>query len=198
MSNSRWIVSPYIGPFANIEAVNESFSPSTAPYGVGIRVGELGARTGLTQTGVGTKEYQKVQLDSGATAATAIGVVAAGQLAYWKDKSKYLVTNDIVQALGGQSANSAFRNEVAGVFTNAVTAGNFTWVQQKGNTTVLKSKSLTGVAGYWLVSDTTAGTAQADIVATGTAPTVQSIGKNNTVGAAQTTLNADLDIPGIP
>lgn len=197
MANIRVIQSPYIGPFSNIENVNEA-PPSSTVTGVGIHVGELGGRTELTQTGTGTKEYQKVQLDSGATSATGVGAVAAGQLAYWKDKSKYLVTNDWTQAIGGQSANSAFRNEVAGVFTNAVTAGNYTWIQQKGNTTVLKSVSSTGVAGYWVVGDTTASTAQVALVAAGTAPTVQPLGKNNSVGATLTTLNVDLDIPGIP
>lgn len=193
MANIRVIQSPYIGPFSNIEQVNEApASSTTAPYGVGTHVGELGGRVELTQTGSGTKEYQKVQLDSGTAVA-----YATGQLLYWKNKASYIVTADAVQAIGGQSANSAFRNEVAGVLTvTSPTAGNYTWIQQKGNNTVLKSKSLTGVAGYQLVSDTT--TAQADIVAAGTAITVVAIGKNNSVGAALTTLNCDLDIPGIP
>lgn len=197
MANIRVIQSPYIGPFSNIEAVNESSTTS----GVGIHTGELGGRVELTQTGAGTKEYQKVQLDSGAIAGSGPGVVVAGQLAYWKNKASYIVTNDPGQAIGASSAgsvNSAFRNEVAGMFTNAVTANNYTWIQQKGNTTVLKSKSLTGVAGYFLVSDNTANTAQADIVVSTGAPIVQTIGKNNSVGTALTTLNADLDIPGIP
>lgn len=201
MANIRVIQSPYVGPFANIEQVIESSTSS----GVGIHVGELGGRVELTQTGVGTKEYQKVQLDSGVVAATGVGVPTQGQLAYWKDKSKYLVTTDFLQAIGGQSANSAFRNEVAGVivtptasFTSFVGQAPYIWIQQKGNNTVLKSVSSTGVAGYWVVGDTTASTAQAALVATTTAPTVQPLGKNNSVGATLTTLNVDLDIPGIP
>ena len=74
MPNIRVIQSPYIGPFANIEQVIES-STST---GVGIHLGEIGGRVELTQTGVGTKEYQKVQLDSGAVAASAAGAGATG------------------------------------------------------------------------------------------------------------------------
>lgn len=197
MPNIRIIQSPYIGPFSNIEAVNESSTGS----GVGIHVGELGGRVELTQTGSGTKEYQKVQLDSGAVAGSGPGVVAIGQLAYWKDKSKYLVTNDPAQAIGASSVanvNTPFRNEVAGVFTVAGTAGNYMWVQQKGNSTVVKSKSVTGVPGYWVVSDNTAATSQVDLVATGTAPTIQPLGKNVTGGSALTTLTVDLDIPGIP
>lgn len=196
MPNQRVLQNAYIGVFTNIEQVNEP-QPSTTLTGVGIHPGDLGQRVELTQVGLGTKEYQKVLLDSGATSATAAGALAAGQTLYWKSKPNYLVTNDATQAIGGQSANSAFRNEVAGILTcTAPTAGNATWIQQKGNNTVVKSKSLTGVAGYWIVADTT--TAQVDIVATGTAPTVQPLGKNNTVGAAQTVLNVDLDVPGIP
>lgn len=201
MANIRVIQSPYIGPFSNIENVIESSTGS----GVGIHVGELGGRVELTQTGVGTKEYQKVQLDSGAVAAAGGGAPTIGQIAYWKDKSKYLVTNDFLQAVGGQSANTAFRNEIAGVIVTPTASfvpfaglAPYIWVQQKGNNTVLKSKSVTGVAGYWVVGDNTASTAQADLVATGTAPTVQPIGKNNSVGATLTTLNVDLDVPGIP
>jgi hypothetical protein len=201
MANIRVIQSPYIGPFSNIETVIEN--ASSTQTGVGIHVGELGGRVELTQTGVGTKEYQKVQMDSGAVAAAGGGVPTLGQLVYWKDKSKYLVTNDSVQAVGGQSANNAFRNEVAGMIVTPTASfvpflgqSLYIWIQQKGNTASLKSKSVTAVAGYFLVSDTT--TAQADIVVSTGAPIVQTIGKNNTVGAAQTTLNADLDIPGIP
>lgn len=183
MPNDRVVESAYIGPFANVEAVNTSslFHP-----------GELGIRVALTQTGSGAKEYQLVQLDSG----TAVATPAIGDVTYWKNKASYIVTRDSVQAVGGQSANSAFRNEVAGVLTVAATPGNFTFIQQKGNHTAVKSKSLTGVAGYQIVADTT--TAQTDIVAAGTAVTVQSLGKNNSVGTTLTSLNVDLDIPGIP
>src|SRR5689334_2140529 len=91
--------------------------------------GELGARA----TTVSGKEFQLVQCDSGATAATATGAVTAGQLAYWKTKvgngatagpgsgAGYIVTNNPADCLANGGANSEFRNEVAGVFGNAVT-----------------------------------------------------------------------------
>lgn len=196
MPNQRHVYNPYIGPFTDIEQVNEQ-QPSASYTGVGIHPGDIGQRAILTQKGVGTKEYQKVILDSGVSASTSGGVYTAGQTLYWKDKSRYIVTNDSVQAIGGQSANSAWRNEVAGILTcTGPTSGYATWIQQKGNNTIVKSKSLTAVAGYQIVSDTT--TAQVDIVAAGTAVGVLPLGKNNTVGAAQTVLNVDLDIPGIP
>lgn len=197
MPNQRVTQNPYIGRFTNIEQVNEP-QQSTTETGVGLHIGDLGQRCELTQAGVGTKEYQKVVLDSGATAATSGGLYAAGQTVYWKDKSRYIVTNDTVQAIGGLSANNAFRNEVAGVITaTTITAGNATWIQQKGNNTNVKFKSGTPITGYWVVADTTA--AQTDQVATTTAPVVQPMGKMVSAGAvALTTVTVDLDVPGIP
>src|SRR5882672_2831734 len=90
----------YIGPFANIEQMN-----ATTLY----KPGELGS-----QVQIGTKAYQLIQVDSGATAAATPGhAPQCGDLAFWKNKSAYLVTNDRVQAQGGVT-NS--RNLVAGVF----------------------------------------------------------------------------------
>jgi uncharacterized protein with beta-barrel porin domain len=194
MPNDRVIETVYIGPFTNVEAVNVAtlFHP-----------GELGARVALTQVGIASKEYQLVQLDSG----TAVATPAIGDLVYWKQigsggasgKSQYLVTRDSAQAVGGAgNANSAFRNEVAGVLVNATTPGNFTFIQQKGNHTAVKFKSGAAVTGYSLVADTT--TAQADLIASGTAITLMTLGRSNTnsAGVSITSINADLDIPGIP
>jgi hypothetical protein len=194
MPANRVIESIYLGPFTSAEAFN-----SSTLY----KQGELGARVATT----GGKEYQLVQLDSGATSANTVGIVAVGQVAYWKDKSRYLVTNDNRVCVGGQSANSAYRNEVAGIFRVAVTpgaagdtsgGGYYCFVQQKGNCTNVVSKSLTAVKGYQIVGDNTSNTAQVDIVASGTAVTVQSLGKCNQDGSTITSLNVDLDVPGIP
>lgn len=93
------------------------------------KVGELGSIVPDVNTG---RRWQFVQLDSGATAATATGIVAAGQVAFWKDKSRYLVTNDALQANAanapaggwGNAGNATLdaRNFIAGFFTIAVTA----------------------------------------------------------------------------
>lgn len=189
MPNDRVIESIYLGPFSNVEAVNVAtlFHP-----------GELGARVALTQTGSGAKEYQLVQMDSGATAAADIAP-AAGQLVYWKNKATYLVTNSIKQALGAQSVgstNNAFRNEVAGVIQVAVTPGNYCFAQQKGNNTGVLMTSGSPFVGDQIVATTTSGTGV--IVAAGTAPTVQSLGKFAAAGTSITSGNVDLDIPGIP
>src|SRR5262245_46754477 len=197
MPNIRVIQSPYIGPFANVEAVNESPSQGN-PFGisgVGTHVGELGARVELTQTGSGTKEYQKVQLDSG----TAGGAYSAWQLLYWKNKASYIVTNDAAQAIGAQSAastNNGFRNEVAGVIQVVGTAGNYVWVQQKGNNSSVQINSGSPNPGDSLVGATTA--SKGTIVAAGTAPTVRTYGVFTTSATSVTTAPVDLDVPGIP
>src|SRR5208282_4748900 len=109
---------PNADPYATLNA-NQLYKP-----------GELGATVpDVTMD----RRWQLVQADSGNTAATATGVVAAGQLAFWKDKGNYLVTNDATQANAanapaggwGNAANATLdaRNFVAGVFTNAVTPG---------------------------------------------------------------------------
>ena len=68
------------------------------------------------------RTYVRVQHDSGATSATPTGVVAANQLAFWKDKTRWVVTNDSrFSELAG--ANNSFRNSVAGIYRSAVPAG---------------------------------------------------------------------------
>lgn len=164
---------------------------------------ELGMRVADTQG----HEWQSVQLDSGATSATGIGAVAAGQLAYWKagpagPGAGYIVTNDWRFALGGQSTNTGFRNFVAGAFQpitgTTYTAGNYIWVQTKGATSTnlaLLSSATPGV-GDVLVSDNTASTAQVNSVNAGTAPTCMEVGIA-TGAKVSNTVPADLNIPYI-
>lgn len=200
MANIRVIQSPYIGPFSNIEAVSESSTSS----GVGIHVGELGGRVELTQTGSGTKEYQKVQLDSGAVAAAASGTPTLGELVYWKNKAAYIVTNDSRFAVGGQTSNG-WRNEVAGVIVTPtatlatrVGLGDYIWIQQKGNHAAVKIASGSPNPGDQLQSDTSTTAAQGLIAAANTQTTVLALGKFTTVGTTVTVAPVDLDIPGIP
>ena len=155
------------------------------------KAGELGQRA----ISVDNLQYQLVQLDSGVTANTGPGVAAANQVAYWKDKSKYLVTNDGLQAVGGQGATSEFRNEVAGIIRNAATSAYYIWVLQKGRNINVKSASGTYLAGEWSVPNT--GTAaDSTRVAAGTAPGIRPLG---IVAGAKSGANTpvDLDIPGI-
>lgn len=78
--------------------------------------GEIGAAYNDQSTG---RAYVRVKLDSGATAGTPTGVVVAGQLAYWKDRTAALVTNDSRMCDVGPVG---FINHIAGVFQVAATA----------------------------------------------------------------------------
>jgi len=154
----------YLGPFSNVEAMN-----ATTLY----KPGELGSQI---QT-VNGKAYQLIQLDSGATASTAAGTPVAGHLAFWKDRTKYLVTNDKAQAENPGSA--AASSSVAGVFcsltsgaagTATITAGNFGVIQQRGTHVGVLSGSNTAAKGDVLAPDSASATAQAQKYTPGTAP----------------------------
>lgn len=142
------------------------------------------------------RSYQMVKVDSGATASTGAGVVAANDIAFWKDKDSYLVTNDSAQTPGGNTAN-AFRNFVAGVFRNAVTAGRYTAILQRGDNIPVNATG--GGVGQTAIANS--GTdADAAFVAVGTAATYQILGTAREATGATTAgmANCDLSIPPIP
>lgn len=173
MPHARTIQTIHIGQRSSIRSMNEQTDP---------RPGELGGHIMVRGS---DEEYQKIQLDSGAVAATPTGVVAAGQLAYWKSKGpNYIVTNDFRVAIGGESASTNNkRNAVAGVFTAAMTAGYFGVIQVGGNyPTVVTDGGNDGKAGDYVIASATS--AQADAMAAGTAPTNTTIGKGAGAEAA--------------
>lgn len=154
--------------------------------------GALGQRT--AQDG---REYQLVRLDSGAVAAADSGIVVANDLAFWKSKVDYLVTNEIAQAIGAEDATQDHkRNAVAGVFLSAITAGNHCFIQQAGRASVLAAAGGTydvgnlAIAGDTVVSDVTT-------VAAGTAASHTLVGL---VAGARASGSAPVDLllPGIP
>src|SRR5262249_24837927 len=205
MPNTRELVSTYIGAFSSIEAVNESPTQGS-PWGtnVGIHPAELGKCVFVSPQGGGAAAaYQKVQLDSGATSASTAGAVTAGELAYCKNKASYIVTNDSRFAVGGQTT-TGWQNEVAGVFTNAVTAGNNTFVKQRGNFATVKIASGSPNIGDWLISDTSTTGAQGKVIAANSSagatslPAIQPLGKFAASGSSVTSGSVDLDIPQIP
>ncbi len=144
--------------------------------------GELGCAFYDPDTG---NTCLRVKLDSGATASSAVGVVAAGQPAFWKDQVAGIVTNDKNQCDIGPSGAI---NRVAGFFQLAVTAApgvNGT----DGNPVqyvcdlVIQSKSFspqasgTLVAGANVLCDTTASVARCIApAAVNTAPVSQILG----------------------
>ncbi len=144
--------------------------------------GEIGAAFNDQSSG---GSYLRVKLDSGATAASAVGVVAAGQLAFWKDQAAGIVTNDKNQCDVGPSGAV---NRVAGIFQLAVTAApgvNGTDGQplQYVCDLVIQKRAFpvaatgTIVAGAVMIADTTASVSRGICVATvTTAPISQVIG----------------------
>lgn len=168
--------------------------PDTWSLAVLQRPGELGKAYDYND-----RAYQRVKLDSGATSATAVGAVAANQLAYWKDRSQYIVTNDKRFALLGGVANS-FANNVAGIFRSAVPAGYYCDVLIRGRNTAVSvatadEGNVTG--GVSVIADVTADTASADGVAVGTAVTYQKLGVCRTASTSNVAY-VDIDIPNIP
>jgi hypothetical protein len=163
--------------------------PDTLNTSTLYKLGELGAVHANND-----RVYQRVRLDSGATSSTSVGAVAANQLAYWKDKDTYLVTNDSAQAIG--TGASAFRNQVAGVFRNAATADNYIDVLQRGDNIPIADGGNTFAIGESVIAE--AGTAAAaDRIAVGTAPTYRTVGIAR--GAASGgNVNVDVDIPATP
>jgi len=129
-------------------------------------------------------KYQYVQCDSGATASNTVGVPAAAQLAFWKNRGQYIVTNDLRQAVDG-------RNGVAGIFRNAVTPGSYCYVLQKANAVAVKGTSGSVLDVLIANSGTSADTTS---VSAGTAPTYNEIGVV-TATTSGGNMTADIDIP---
>lgn len=153
--------------------------------------GEIGCSFNDENLGGG---YLRVRLDSGATSATAVGAVAAGQLAFWKDQGNNLVTNDKNQCDVGPTGAV---NRVAGIFQLAVstapgvndaTGNPVTYytdlvIQKKAYPVQATGTILAGTA---LIADTTANTARGISQSTvTTAPVSQVIGicANSVLGA---------------
>lgn len=168
--------------------------PDTWKLPVLQRPGELGKAFDWND-----RAYQRVKLDSGATAANTVGVVAANQLAFWKDKAQYLVTNDKTQALVGGVANS-YANNVAGIFRSAVPAGYYCDILIRGRNipVAVAAADEAGVtSGMSVIAALTADTASVDGVDVGTACTYQKLGIV-TVASASSVAYADIDIGNVP
>jgi hypothetical protein len=145
--------------------------------------GEIGCAFSDQNTG---GQYVRVQVDSGATAATPVGAILGGQVAYWKDQTTGvdLVTNDPRFCDLGPTAAP---NRIAGFFSLAPTVapgitgtdGNpqlyvTDLVIQKRNTPVLCSTTPT--AGEYATGNTSVNTANTVATAVGTAPPSQPLG----------------------
>jgi hypothetical protein len=174
-------------------ALTNSPTPFYAP-------GEIGGAFN-EQTTQGS--YLRVKLDSGATSATAVGAVAAGQLAFWKDQLNSIVTNDKNQCDVGPSGAI---NRVAGIFQLAVSAapgvnGSDGQPVQYVCDLVIQKRAFnvaatgTILAGTAFIADTTANTARGISQATvTTAPVSQVIGicSSSTLASGLTPVNVNI------
>ncbi len=160
--------------------------PDTVNESALYKAGELGGSLSKNK-----REYQLVQCDTGATAATGVGVVAATQLAFWKDRANYLVTNDLAQTAGAPES----RNQVAGIFRVAVTAGRYCFILKRGQAISVLADSSTYVAGERAVANSGDNAAIID-VADGTALTHTLVGL--VLGArAGGVVSVDVNIPEV-
>lgn len=129
------------------------------------------------------KTYQLIQTDSSMTVAPFRGAVA-----WWSDKTKYLVTTTVT-TLG--------RGRIAGVFQNAITPGYFGCIQTKGPATVKFIDAVNTAptaAGLFVIPSATNG--KADTTAAGTAATYPTLGVTAGVyNATEATAVVDLDVP---
>jgi len=144
---------------------------------------------------VNDRTYEIVFNDSGATSATATGAPAIGQVAFWKSHANRIVTNDQLQAIGGQTANAA-RNQVAGIYRVAAGAGAKICILTRGYNIPVASDG-TGGVGQTAIADGTTATARVTPIAVGTAPTYKPIGIIRGAAAAGL-INVDVDIPNLP
>jgi hypothetical protein len=130
-----------------------------------------------------SKTYQLIQTDSTMTVAPFLGAVA-----WWADKTKYLVTTTVT-TLG--------RGRIAGVFQNAITPGYYGCVQTEGPATVKfvdAPVAAPTAAGLFVIPSAT--NAKADCLAAGTAATYPPLGVSSGVyDAAQALAVVDLDVP---
>ena len=139
----------------------------------------------------GQKRYQVVQLKAGETA-------VVGALAFWSDRTNYVVVAADANAIGGGTTN-AWRNQVAGVFTNIPTAGNYCCILQQAPATPVLGATGGGV-GQQVIPQTT-GTGQVTFIAVGgTASTYQLLGvaREATGGTTANFVTMDLMIQPIP
>jgi len=173
-------------PTGNPDTTNISPTDMASQGG---RPGSIGVQH---ESGNPARSYQRVLLDSGATAATPAGVLAVGDALYWKDKNTYTVTNDSRFAMGG-SAVSTYINYGAGVAMFAGTAGYYIDVVQKGLAIPCADGGNSFAAGDSVILEANTADSAFDKTASGTAPVSQKIGVARGA-AANGLVSVDVDI----
>ena len=147
--------------------------------------GELGCAFVDPNSG---RTYLRVQCDSGATASTPTGAVSVGQVAFWKDQSAGIVTND--KRFCDVGASGAI-NRPAGIFGVAATAGYYVDLIIRGSAVTVAAN--TSTQGCAAIVDTTASTARVIAAASvTTAPVSVPIGIMTTSTVTNSTAPVDV------
>lgn len=170
----------------------QSGDPETENTPTLLYPGLLGARFTVINPSRGTtgvenvrsKRYQLIRTDSSMSVAPFRGAVA-----WWSDKTQYLVTTTVT-TLG--------RGRIAGVFKGAITPGNFGCVQVEGpaTTKIVDSPTAAIVAnsGQFVIPSGTNG--KADVLAAGTAATYPTLGViAGALNLGDNTVVVDLNVP---
>ena len=149
--------------------------------------GMLGGRFIHPHATEGNKEYQLVQTDSTMTVNPYDGATA-----WWTDKANYKVSTMV---------GTAGRGNVAGVFVNAATPGNYTCIQVEGYHDSVKfidaPTATPTTAGLFVIPSAT--NAKADCLAAGSAATYPVMGRSaGTYNAPNATCAVMLGVPEIP
>jgi hypothetical protein len=180
---SRWEMPPAYLQSGNPETENTP----TLPY-----PGQLGIRFTITNPqrsapGVDagrSKRYQYIKTDSTMAVAPYPGAVA-----WWSDKTQYMVTT---------SATKLGRGRIAGVFRTAIGLGNYGCVQIGGPAPVKFIDGVTvanvNTAGNLVIPSATDG--KADVLGAGTAATYPVLGETaGLLSGADSTAMVDLNVP---
>ena len=180
---NRWDMPPTYLQSGDPEAENSSTLSYTGLLGARFTVIRP-SRTPASGEDGRSKSYQLIKTDSTMTVAPYRSAVA-----WWSDKTQYLVTTSPT-ALG--------RGRIAGVFKNAISPGNFGCVQTHGPavTKLLDAPTAapTANSGQYVIPSATAG--KADVLAAGTAPTYPPLGViAGTLNLGDNTIVVDLDVP---
>ena len=182
MSPNRWEMPPVYLQSGDPESENVATLHARGTLGMRFTVIQP-SRTAPGAEDGRSKTYQIIQTDSTMSTSPFKGAVA-----WWADKTKYMVTTSPT-ALG--------RGRIAGVFQNAITPGYYGCIQVGGPAIVKFVDARTAaptVAGLFVIPSATA--AKADCLAAGSAATYPTLGlSSGTYDAMQAQGVVDLDVP---
>lgn len=178
---------PFLGPFANAKSVAQPINNNLSihdPYSPGdVRQSFENNNTTFTI----------VIVDSGATAATPVGSVAANQLLFWKDKQAGIVTNDFrFCELPGQPALAAAGVSPVALPTTGTYGTLIYMIVRAFNTAVMAAPATS--EGDALGVDTTTSTARLKTFVS-TAPPFLGVARS---GATAGVIMADFDFGTLP